>query len=71
MYIIFPKSISYLKIVTGNKNSVEQINEIKPTYASRIFFSFFFFKNDGVLRPFFFFLSFLGDPSEMEWSLKK
>lgn len=34
------------------------------TYASAIFFfSFFFFRKDGVLRPFFFFLSFLGDSS--------
>lgn len=34
------------------------------TYASAIFFfSFFFLRKDGVLRPFFFFLSFLGDSS--------
>lgn len=32
-------------------------------YASTFFFSFFFFKNDGVRSPFFFFLSFFGDPS--------
>lgn len=34
-----------------------------PIYASTFFFSFFFFKNDGVRNPFFFFLSFLGEPS--------
>lgn len=32
-------------------------------YASTFFFSFFFFKNDGVRKPFFFFLSFFGEPS--------
>ena len=30
-----------------------------------LFFSFFFFRKDGVRRPFFFFLSFFGESSEI------
>lgn len=36
---------------------------VRLIYDSTRFFSFFFFKKDGVRRPFFFFLSFLGEPS--------
>lgn len=44
---------------------------MKLTYAeSRIFLSFFFLRNEGVLMPFFFFLSFFGDPSDTERSLE-
>lgn len=40
--------------------------------ASVFFFSFFFFKNDGVRSPFFFFLSFLGDPSvDTSWNCNR